>query len=994
MVLCIFSMVIPQILIAQNQRPSQKERLKAAIELYNKRLFSAAESEFVTLSQEYSTEPSVFKSEVDAYVVLCALELRRENTEGLVVAYETRYPESSDMEMIYFKFAGYYFDNQDYVKAHNYLVKLEKRNLAPQYEQEYKFKYAYCSLRLGNLDKAFKMFSEISSGKGSNFVPASKYYAAYILYMKKDFAAAVDIFKTLTSDKRFSVLSRYYILESEFMQKNYDYVIQNGEDIYNIVEKDYKSKTARMLSESYFAMKKPDQAKFYFEKYSIYSNDLSRKDLYYSGIIGYTLKSYFSAIDNFKKVITVNDSLSQNAYYHLANSYIQIKNKQEALNSFKKAADSNFDLTIKEDALFNYAKLSFDLNSDISVFDQYLKQYNAPVEKFNEIKNYIANSYLVKQDYVSALEALSQIKNPTATNIVSIQKASFLRGMQLIDLGAYREAIPFLETAVRNGAYNTQIDNLSNYWLAEAYYRNGQFQDAININLSLINRTTGFKNTPEYFISMFNLGYASFKAGQFEQAQQWFDKYIYSGKADAQTENEARVRLADSYFMQKRYKEASDSYAYISQKDLNTYFYASYQRAISLGLIGEDAKKIEVLKNVIREYPKSKVYPDFLYELGRSLVQTGDNGQAVTYFNELVHNHRESQFYYKALLELGLISINRHDVNKALEYYKRVVEENPMSQEAQDALAGMENIYQDIEKVQEYLAYLDKIGMSSLKSASEKEIMLFNAAEKQYVNGSYASASTSLLEFVQNYPQGSKTTHAYFYLGESYSKLGKPEAAMDAYSKVMERRDGSFTELATLHYAQLSYQIENYKQAYKAYSSLSLIAVLDNNKTEAAMGKMNSLFMDKQYDQALIEAKKASAYAINDNQKLRVKYITALSNYMTGNRTEALPILKDLAKNTGTPEGAESSYLLIANSFDNGDFASVERLVYAFSDTKTPHTYWLAKSFILLGDTYAEKEEWAQARATYNSILDSYKSKKGDDIVEQIRLRLKKIKSK
>ncbi len=46
------------------------------------------------------------------------------------------------------------------------------------------------------------------------------------------------------------------------MLGNHKYVVDNGEDLYNTVDKEYKAKIARMMSESFFAMNKPDDAKF------------------------------------------------------------------------------------------------------------------------------------------------------------------------------------------------------------------------------------------------------------------------------------------------------------------------------------------------------------------------------------------------------------------------------------------------------------------------------------------------------------------------------------------------------------------------------------------------------------------------------------------------------------------------------------------------------------------------------------------------------------
>jgi predicted negative regulator of RcsB-dependent stress response len=66
-------------------------------------------------------------------------------------------------------------------------------------------------------------------------------------------------------------------------------------------------------------------------------------------------------------------------------------------------------------------------------------------------------------------------------------------------------------------------------------------------------------------------------------------------------------------------------------------------------------------------------------------------------------------------------------------------------------------------------------------------------------------------------------------------------------------------------------------------------------------------------------------------------------------------------------------------------------MVYDFSDSKTPQNYWLAKSFILLGDIYMSRGDSFQARATYQSVVDGY-SPADDGIVAEARQRIEKLK--
>lgn len=63
---------------------------------------------------------------------------------------------------------------------------------------------------------------------------------------------------------------------------------------------------------------------------------------------------------------------------------------------------------------------------------------------------------------------------------------------------------------------------------------------------------------------------------------------------------------------------------------------------------------------------------------------------------------------------------------------------------------------------------------------------------------------------------------------------------------------------------------------------------------------------------------------------------------------------------------------MIESAFRAGDTARAEKLVLDFSDKGTPHAFWLAKSFLVLGDIYVQKGDMFQARATYQSIVDGY----------------------
>ena len=63
-----------------------------------------------------------------------------------------------------------------------------------------------------------------------------------------------------------------------------------------------------------------------------------------------------------------------------------------------------------------------------------------------------------------------------------------------------------------------------------------------------------------------------------------------------------------------------------------------------------------------------------------------------------------------------------------------------------------------------------------------------------------------------------------------------------------------------------------------------------------------------------------------------------------------------------------------------------------FADSHSPHVYWLAKSFIVLGDSFVDRDELGQAKATFESVRDEYKpAGADDDVLDNVRMRLEKL---
>ena len=330
--------------------------------------------------------------------------------------------------------------------------------------------------------------------------------------------------------------------------------------------------------------------------------------------------------------------------------------------------------------------------------------------------------------------------------------------------------------------------------------------------------------------------------------------------------------------------------------------------------------------------------------------------------------------------------------NEALGYYKVVIEQMPYSEYADDALLAVESIYQTKNDPQEYLAYIESIGKGGAKTENEKEDMIFNSAEQIFLSENYQKALLSLQAYLDKYERGKYVYKADFYMAESYRALDMFEQACDSYKKVIEQGEGSFVELSMLNFANLSYRLEKWADAFMGYSSLYQSAVLPNNKYVAVLGQMRAAFKGHDWANAALWAKEAAENAQSDSfVKRESEYVMAKSYLSTSKRDQAFAILERLSADMSDAYGAEAAYLLILDCYDRGAFEDVEARVYAFSDAGSSQTYWLAKSFIVLGDSFAEREDMEQAKATFESVRDGYVSTGEDDVLDNVAFRLKRI---
>ena len=971
--------------ILDNREDSGVKDFREALRLYDKEMYGRAGLAFDEIYKEQGN------AEALAYSILCDVRASVLGYEGRMNWYIAQYPHSAQIPQIRYYHALNLFAANEYGAASEVFDLLSEKKLYRTQRTEYVFLKSYCALEIGKLSDAYMGFADVEKRNFSDFTAPSRYGLGYIEYRNKNFRNAINWFDKVIDDLRFRDMANYYMIECRFLLKDYDYVIEEGGKIFENVPADRRQHLARILSESCLVKGMNEEARRYHDiSQDGGSQTNTRTDWFHSGSVLYAVEDYKGAIRSFSNMGERRDSIGQAANYKLGYSYIKTKDKVSAMNAFKEASECAYDAAVAEDAMFNYAKLAFDLNSDISGFNAYLSKYKS-TGKAEQIYSYMAVAALYEHDYAGAVEAYDKIDDLAEYMKQNYMKANYLRAHQLIRNGSYRKAVPCLKAAAYYSEKNSRFNQLCRFWLAESYYRNDQYDQARELFVELYNMSALYGQMEAYLIP-YNIAYCLFKDGNYVMAKKWFGEYL--NEKSVKYRKEALVRKADCDFVMKDYANAASSYDIVLRDYFNVNdIYPYYQSALAYGLTGNQNKKIELLANVLDASPESEFYPEALYELGRTYTLKEDEEKAQSCYLKLVQSVKDSTYVAKAYIEMGTLARNQSMFNEALSYYKIVVEEMPLSEYADDALLAIESIYQTKDDPEEYLAYIERIGKGGIKSDEEKEDMIFNSAEQVFLSENYQKALVSLQNYVDKYPKGKNLSKASFYMAESYRMSGKYEQACDCYRTVIDGGEGSFVELSILNFAHLSYKLERWEDAYGAYVSLCENARLENNVYTAYLGMMRSAFKAHAWENSANASDKVYADSRSDKGvKTEASYIKAKSYLAMSRRDEAMAILERLAVDVSGPYGAEAAFMLIQDCYDRGDFEKVEEKVYSFADAGSGQTYWLARCFIVLGDSFMERDDVEQAKATFESIRDGYESSgEGDDILDNVKMRLKRI---
>ena len=962
----------PQAEFRQGKEFFEHEYYSLAFPIFRDLNYSLRETDKSNNSVEYA--------DIRYYYLVCALEQNDKTAVTAAEDYIELENNAPRVGMLSFHLAEYYFRQQDYNSAVKLYDHAEIDNLSNREIADLKFHEGYCYFTLKQFDNALPLFNAIRQlPQDPNYVDANYYYGFICFYQKK-YNDALEAFKIVEDNPTYEKVVPYYVANIYLVQGQKDKAIAYAEARLKKGNQYYDSELRQLVGHGYYEKQDFVKALPYLESYVNKSKTVSREDLYELSYCYYQTKDWNKAISGFKQLGGKDDSLAQNSMYLLGDAYLRTGQKANSRNAFLFCSMNSSNPKQKEISRFNYAKLSYELGyQDIALteFQGFLQQYPNS-EYAREARELLLSVLAQTSNFKDALTLLDSVDHPSENVRKLIPRVLYGRATELVNDGLLTNANELLDKALKDPNNGSVLPYIQ-FWKAEIAYRLNKIDDAIPYFLEYLKSgaVNGEVNPTD---ARYNLGYCFLKKENYRQAQAFFEQVVHIPKLNSSPlEQDAYMRDADCFYMNKDYKTALTMYNKAIDFSWPASDYATFQKAMIAG-VSNGKQKIDLLNSITRRYPTSGLSADVNMEVAGTLLAGEQYREALPYLKNVLRSQGADALKPRAYLQSGIAWYNLNNNKEALNQYDSLLRQYPNSPEAQDALDNAKTIYVEEGRSSDYVNFAKGMGVEV--SASQEDQLAYEEAEVQFNNGNFPGAVQRFEAYLAKFPDGKYSLEANYYKSEIYFSQKDWAKAVVGYAAVSDRAPNKFGEKSLLQAARLYFfNLKDYSNAEKYFARLKDFASSEENKLEAMRGLLRCQYQLQQWPDAVGNAKDMLNQKSASTDDKVLANMAIANSFKADNKCEsALQYFRIAAGLTKSAYGAEARYQIADCLFQAGQLKDAEKAAFEVINKSGSYEDWVTRSYLLLGDIYFSEKDYFNAKATYQSIIENAK-------IEDLRLR-------
>ncbi|MBQ1939204.1 MAG: hypothetical protein II362_03190 [Alistipes sp.] len=228
--------------------PDLEAALRRGRDLYASGRWSDARHAFTELKRSLTPDATQLHEECDYFLTACAVELGSESAEGMLTGFLERYPHSTYLNRVRYVLGSHYTAVGDMKMARHYFSETVYRSLNRTEQERYDVRMGYVEFSERHYGEAYNYFARIEPE--SELYPHALYYRAYIDYAQGQLSRAKQLFTELQSTSAYGRLAPYYLLQIEFKEGNYRYVVEHGERLAAEAVEERRAELERIIAES------------------------------------------------------------------------------------------------------------------------------------------------------------------------------------------------------------------------------------------------------------------------------------------------------------------------------------------------------------------------------------------------------------------------------------------------------------------------------------------------------------------------------------------------------------------------------------------------------------------------------------------------------------------------------------------------------------------------------------------------------------------------
>ena len=679
------------------------------------------------------------------------------------------------------------------------------------------------------------------------------------------------------------------------------------------------------------------------------------------------------------------------AWYQLGNAYKKSGQHEKAVEAYRQVLDVG---SVAEDfkslVQFQVAETRFLAKE----YGEAAKEYKRYVELFPETLEagkayfYAGWSEFNTKEYDQSIETLNGMLAAYPQDRYA-PDSQFRIASSFYEKGEYAKAVEMAKT-VLDKYPNSPVIAQALYLEANAYDQMGRDEEAIK----------AYRDVRNLYDRMFELLRGSFREGKnvdFENYRQLFEtsslrvaeifrktdqfEEAYQELIAAQETAEERfykakvqMRIGDNYMEWEKFNEAWTAYNQVIELYGDTPYppNAQYQKGEAKYFAGDYAAAREDYLQLLGDYPDSDtgLRSASLYSAGWSAEKLGVVDQAITSYTQAVDNFPRSDQAPLCLLRIARLNYEQQKVQEAIEAYRAITESYQDTRHTADAYYGLGILYRDEDRKDEAIAAFSKVD----RDARETYIAALIEAANLYISQDRITEGRALLNQLLEGVTGDRDleARAHFQMAQLDLNNKNYVDAVERYTMVLEEYPESDVIRDTRYGRALAYHYSGrYDRALLDYKWL-----LDTKIPKAMQLKVSfsmALSYSAEGNDAEAEKLLNEVIASGDESLVRSARLQLISMAeKKGNPEEAVRIYEEMLATTTSSEDRERLLIRLANAYFKLDkfqqsIEAAQQLIDLAINVES-----IANALFVQGNCFYRSEQFVQAIATYNTIIENY----------------------